>query len=104
MLTTFMKSPYGIVKTENHNITKFEEKPILDVLIHAGIDLVNYDVLCKFPEAGQMEDTIFPELAKARTFGHCVLANTNYWRSIDTEKDYIAANRDWKDVQKPIAK
>ncbi len=96
MLGVNMTSPYGIVHHENNLITKFEEKPRLDVPIHAGIDIFDSSILPRFPDKGQMEETIFLELVKEKQFAFYLLSNDVFWMSIDTQKDYDAANSLWK--------
>lgn len=94
-----MRSPYGIVIfDENNTITTFQEKPLLNKWIHAGVDIFNSDVLPRFPEKGQMEDTIFVELANQRQLKAYQIANTYYWRSIDTPKDFQEADKEWQGI------
>lgn len=63
-----MISPYGVIYAENHIIQEFREKPKLDVFIHGKIDIFEAEVLRRFPDKGQMEDTICPTLAKENQF------------------------------------
>ncbi|MHA1778417.1 MAG: nucleotidyltransferase family protein [Candidatus Heimdallarchaeaceae archaeon] len=94
-----MRSPYGIaIFDENNTITTFQEKPLLNKWIHAGVDIFNADVLPRFPEKGQMEDTIFVELANQRQLKAYQIANTYYWRSIDTPKDFQEADKEWQGI------
>lgn len=96
MLLVNMTSPYGVVSIEDSKITSFIEKPRLDVPIHAGIDLINSNIVSRFPDKGQMEDTIFLELTEEGTFYSYLMDNNCYWQSIDTEKDFMIANEKWK--------
>ncbi len=95
MLGVNMVSPYGIVHSENGLITKFEEKPVLDYIIHGGIDIIEKDVLERFPKKGQMEDTIFVELVEQGDFAIYTPKNHFFWMSIDTHKDFQTANEKW---------
>jgi NDP-sugar pyrophosphorylase family protein len=95
-----MKSPYGVVDfdKETGRIINFVEKPILDVFIHAGVDFVETKILDRFPEKGQMEDSIFIELSQEQNFFSYCLKKTDYWQSIDTHKDYEIANNNWNGI------
>ncbi len=90
-----MRSPYGIVIAKNNKIVEFKEKPLLDIYIHSGIDIINSELLSKFPDKGQMEDTIFVDLANSGKFAAYQAPSDVYWKSIDTPKDFITANKDW---------
>ncbi|MCG3217384.1 MAG: nucleotidyltransferase family protein [Candidatus Heimdallarchaeota archaeon] len=98
MALSQMRSPYGVVNfnKETGQITNFVEKPLLDTYIHAGVDFVETKALDRFPEKGQMEDTIFIEMSQEQNFFSYCLKKTDYWQSIDTHKDYETANNNWK--------
>ncbi len=98
MYLTKMRSPYGVVQFENNLITEFKEKPLLDVYIHGGIDIISSDQFNRFPERGQMEDTIFVEFANENKFGAYKAKEEDFWMSIDSEKDYDIANSNWTGV------
>ncbi|MHA1910900.1 MAG: nucleotidyltransferase family protein [Candidatus Kariarchaeaceae archaeon] len=95
-----MRSPYGVVDfdKETGQIKNFVEKPLLDTFIHAGVDFVETKTLDRFPEKGQMEDTIFIEMSHEQNFFSYCLKKTDYWQSIDTHKDYETANNNWEGV------
>ena len=88
-----LPSPYGVVEFENNLITQFREKPLLNVYIHSGVDIVNAEVLPLFPAKGQMEDTIFVELVNQKEFAAYVPKTDVYWIGIDTQKEYETANK-----------
>ncbi len=94
-----MRSPFGVIKVENGVITEFVEKPILPVWIHSGIDLFSSELLSKFPEKGQMEDTIFVELAQQKRFMGYEAPDDVYWLSIDTQKEYETANKEFPSTE-----
>jgi NDP-sugar pyrophosphorylase family protein len=95
-----MRSPFGIVDIKDNNkISEFREKPILDHWIHAGIDLFKSDVLDRFPSHGQMEETIFVELAKEQQLKAYMVDPKFYWRSIDSPKDLQEADKEWKGLE-----
>lgn len=92
-----MRSPFGVVEiNEDDLIHEFVEKPILDHWIHAGIDIFSSDILSEFPLKGQMEDTIFVELAKKEEMRAFRVDPTYFWRSIDNPKDLQEAEKNWK--------
>lgn len=95
MLGVNMLSPYGVIYHKDNLITKYEEKPRLDVPIHGGVDLFETEVLSRFPEKGQMEETIFLDLVKEKQFAFHLISNDEFWMSIDTQKDFEAANQSW---------
>lgn len=91
-----MRSPYGVVVTgRDGKVSEFMEKPILDVWIHAGVDMFSMDWLKQFPNKGQMEDTAFLTIAdQGKMMAYHVDASF-YWQSIDSVKDFKTANEDW---------
>ena len=95
--TSKMRSPFGIVDTEENNtILRFREKPVLDHWIHAGIDTFKTELLKDFPEKGQMEETIFVSLAEKKQLKAFRIEPKYYWRSIDNPKDLQETNKEWK--------
>lgn len=92
-----MKSPFGIVETtDSDDIIEFKEKPILNHWIHAGVDIFAEDILDRFPEKGQMEETIFVKLAEENQLRAYRIDPRFFWRSIDNPKDVQETERDWK--------
>ena len=100
MYLTKMRSPYGVVDYKDNLISEFKEKPLLDVFIHGGIDIIESDQFIRFPDRGQMEDTIFVEFANERKFGAYQANDNDFWMSIDSEKDYDTANTNWAGIDK----
>ncbi|MCK4845334.1 MAG: nucleotidyltransferase, partial [Candidatus Heimdallarchaeota archaeon] len=95
-----MRSPFGIVEINQENkINLFREKPILDHWIHAGVDIFKSDILDDFPDKGQMEETIFVELAEQRELRAFQIEPKYYWRSIDNPKDLQETEREWKGLE-----
>ncbi len=95
-----MRSPFGIVEINQENkIDLFREKPILDHWIHAGVDIFKSDILNDFPDKGQMEETIFVELAEQKELRAFQIEPKYYWRSIDNPKDLQETEREWKGLE-----
>ena len=90
-----MRSPYGVVETSDSFITKFQEKPLLNHYIHGGIDIIESTLFERFPDKGQMEDTIFVDIANEGKFAGYKAKENEYWQSIDSEKDFDVANNNW---------
>jgi len=84
---TPMRSPYGIVRTENGYIASFLEKPVLeDYMINAGVYALRPTIFEYLPEKGDIEVVTFPRLARERRLlGH--VYRDIMWKSIDTVKD-----------------
>ncbi|MCY3414808.1 MAG: nucleotidyltransferase family protein [Candidatus Heimdallarchaeota archaeon] len=99
MLLVNLKSRFGVVESKNNLITKFVEKPTLPLYIHSGIDIVRSQILSRFPERGQMEETIFVDLAEAGKFGAYHAPEGYYWDAIDTPKELKNANNEWKGIE-----
>ncbi|MCE7734606.1 MAG: nucleotidyltransferase family protein [Candidatus Heimdallarchaeota archaeon] len=98
MFLVKMRSPYGVVLSKQNRIIEFKEKPLLDVYIHGGIDIVEVEEFNRFPTKGQMEDTIFVEFVKEDGFASYNAPESEFWISIDSEKDYDNANNDWPGI------
>jgi len=83
-----LPSPYGILEIdENGMIRRFVEKPTIEnTWINAGIYAMRRSIVEKCPEKGDIEKTVFPQLAVQGR-----LAAVKYtgvvWKSIDSHKD-----------------
>ncbi len=91
-----MRSPYGVVKTRGGRITGFEEKPLLSCYINGGFYCLSHRVLPLLEryKTGDIEKTVFPELARAGRFTY-YKEDGIYWISVDTLKDLEAAQREY---------
>ncbi|MFQ6073599.1 MAG: NDP-sugar synthase [Candidatus Bathyarchaeia archaeon] len=90
-----LKCPYGIldVSRESDRVFGFREKPVFsDVLVNAGIYVLNKKVLRFLPESGDIEMETFPQLAKVGSLG--VYRLKGWWTTIDTMKDLQQAEED----------
>jgi NDP-sugar pyrophosphorylase family protein len=94
-----LKSPFGIIKTNEDKIVNFEEKPLLkEYWINAGVYMMSSKIFKYLPEKGDIEKLTFPKLARqnllaATKFDDC------YWRSIDSIKDIEEVGRDLSEKQ-----
>jgi NDP-sugar pyrophosphorylase family protein len=85
VLTPYV-SAYGLVEVSaDDRVIAFHEKPTLPYWVNAGIYVLSQDAVAMFPEVGDHETTIFPQLAEQRRLG--AFRSRDYWRSVDTVKD-----------------
>lgn len=72
MFTIQLVSPFGIVEMEeNGKVTAFREKPFLPHWINAGVYIFNRECIELFPDVGDHEDHVFPDLvSKGRVFAY----------------------------------
>ncbi len=83
-----LKCPYGIldVAKDSDRVMGFREKPVFsDVLVNAGIYVLNRKVAKFLPKIGDVETETFPQLAKAGSLG--VYRLRGEWTTVDTMKD-----------------
>ena len=82
---TPMISPYGVVDTDESMVTGFREKPQLPYWINSGAYLLNKETIDLFPNIGDHETNVFPDLAQKRKLA--ALKSHSFWRSLETIKD-----------------
>lgn len=90
-----LKCPYGIldVAKDSDRVFGFREKPVFsDVLVNAGIYVLNKKVAKFLPKIGDVETETFPQLAKAGSLG--VYRLKGRWTTVDTAKDVQQAEED----------
>ena len=90
VMLTRLRSPFGIVRRDRSGrVLAFEEKPLLNEWINAGVYVLTREALDRMPERGDHETTTFPELAaEGRLYGY---RSSAYWRSVDSFKDLTEA-------------
>lgn len=89
---------YGtLVANETHQITSYEQKPVLPLWINAGFMLFNRPVLKLF-SAGEdvhLEREVLPQLVEQ---GQLMLyQHRGFWRSMDTLKDSLVLEELWQE-------
>ena len=86
---------FGVLETKNYKLKDFEEKPIINNLINAGIYVINPNVLSliKGTEFKDMP-SLFME-AKSNKLSVNVLPIHEYWLDIGTLDAYILAKEEW---------
>jgi len=89
-----LKSPFGVVRTNNNKVVEFVEKPILeDYWINAGVYVFTPRIFDYLPEKGDLEKETFPKLAKDGLLLGVKFPKV-YWRSIDSTKDLEEASQE----------
>ncbi|AWR97856.1 NTP transferase domain-containing protein [Acidianus sulfidivorans JP7] len=97
-----LRSPYGVVQTDDDKIIKFVEKPVLkDYWINAGVYILKPDIFEYLPEKGDIERLTFPVLAEKGLLKGKKFENV-YWRSIDSVKDVEEASSEIIEVFKKM--
>jgi len=82
-----LRTTFGVVNIIKDKITRFEEKPeISDYWMNAGIYHLSKEVLMHLPIKGNIENTVFPLLAKKGSL-FAVKYEKAFWYSIDSHKD-----------------
>jgi len=81
-----LRSPYGIVELDGLDVTGFQEKPILkSVRVSTGVYVFSRSILDYIPRIGDIERTVFPELASKRKLKAYV--HNGFWATVNTVKD-----------------
>lgn len=81
-----LRSPFGVVEIDKHDVVRFREKPILDsVYVSIGVYAFQHQILDYLPKSGEIETTAFPRLAQERRLK--AYRHDGFWRTINTLKD-----------------
>ncbi|MCI5866830.1 MAG: sugar phosphate nucleotidyltransferase [Methanosphaera sp.] len=95
IFVTRMVSPYGIVELSGDKITSFKEKPVLDYYINGGIYFCKGKLDFGSYKTGDIEKTLFPELAKEKKLGY-YKENELFWMAVDTSKELQQVQNEYK--------
>ena len=88
-------SPFGIVKLDSNNlITKFAEKPVLDLWINGGFFVFRRDIFRYINTSEALEKEVFERLVKDRELG--AYKHDGFWKCMDTYKDNLELNEMWR--------
>lgn len=92
-------SSFGVVEVApTGKVAGFVEKPrIPNTYINGGVYVLGRDVVLGLPEKGDLEGTVFPNLASKGDIGSYL--HEGDWMSIDNVKDVLTAQRkapDWE--------
>jgi NDP-sugar pyrophosphorylase family protein len=100
ILTTPLRSPYGIVDTsEDGIITGFSEKPELPYNVNAGIYVMSRGILEWLPDVGDHEVDTFPKLAEKKLL--MAFKSSCFWKTCDTVKDVNELKKELEGISLP---
>ncbi len=86
-------SHFGVIEMNEDNvITHFKEKPTLEYWMNGGFMVFNKKIF-NCLDSGELEDVVFPELAKNRQI--CAYKHKGQWKSMNTLKDNLELHDLW---------
>ena len=86
--------PFGVLEVDGEKVIGIEEKPVVRLLINAGIYVMEPRTINYIPDEERFDMTdLITTLAKndLKTFSYSI---SEYWRDIGQISDYEQANRD----------
>lgn len=89
--------PYGVVRTEGAEITGFEEKPVQNVMVNAGVYVLEPDVFDYMPEGRVDMPTLFDNLRKNRQRSVAFPIH-EYWVDVGSPGDFDTADQQYNTV------
>jgi len=90
-----VKSDFGIVDIgDNNDITKFIEKPKLDLWMNGGYMVFDREIF-KYLELGELEQEVFDMLVRLKQIN--AFKHHGEWDSMNTLKDYNRLNKLWEE-------
>lgn len=93
--TTMLPSPYGILNIRGDTVIGFEEKPLIDKRINAGIYFIKNQLpISNLYRKGKIEQTLFPEYANNGMMGF--YEENVFWRSIKTGVDLGTVRKEYE--------
>jgi NDP-sugar pyrophosphorylase family protein len=99
-----MRSPFAIIETNGSDITRFDEKPILeDKLVSTGIYVFNNKIAKDLPTMGSIEKTTFPVLASKKMIKAYRLGKDERWLTINSLKDLYTAEQEFASLRRSFA-
>ena len=93
------KSPFGVVELEDDHVTGFAEGGTIECWVSCGVYVLGEEALARFPEQGDHETTVFPDLAAEGKLG--AFRHEGLWLTVNTPKDlrraeeYASAHPEW---------
>ncbi|MHA7129403.1 nucleotidyltransferase family protein [Algoriphagus namhaensis] len=90
------KIPYGVLKTEGHQVTSILEKPTYSFRISGGIYALDPDVLNYLPRGDFFDITDLMEKLLEQKQSVVAFPIEEYWLDIGQHQDYEKANMDFK--------
>ena len=93
------RSPFGVVELDGDRVSGFAEGGTIECWVSCGVYVLGEEALARFPERGDHETTVFPELAAEGTLG--AFRHKGPWLTVNTPKDlrraeeYVSAHPEW---------
>ncbi len=98
MVLVEMRSPYGVVETQDRKVTAFKEKPKLELKVNAGYYYIKQDAFKYFlqdHDTNSIEKSVFPMLADMRKIG-VFFEPGIFWQSVDSLKDLMVVQNEYR--------
>lgn len=92
------KVEYGVVRIDRDILVGFEEKPVFENFINAGIYVVNPEVLSTIPEKTNFDMNQLLEELLRQEQKVCAFPIREYWIDIGQRKDFDQAKLDYDNV------
>lgn len=86
--------PYGVVRTDGADIIGFEEKPVQNVMVNAGIYVLEPDVLSVMPEGRVDMPTLFEQL-RSHEKKAVAFPIHEYWMDVGSPNDFDSADKQY---------
>lgn len=101
ILTSRGKFPYGVIKSRGRRVTTFEQKPMMDFKVSMGhYAFTTGSIKSSFPDRGDFETSILPELAQDKLLTFMDLdgtwVTTNTWKELVNARKMIATHQSRK--------
>jgi len=87
--------PYGVVKTEDHIITSLEEKPVQNILVNAGIYVLDPECLSYIPKDKFFNMTSLFEKLITKGKKPAAFPIHEYWIDIGVPEEFSRAHDDY---------
>jgi len=92
MLLAQPQLPFGVTTLQEDNITKFEDKPTLNMWVNAGHYVFSREIVKKyFPDEGDFERKTMQKLAESKFLSG--LKYSGEWLTLNTMKDLIKVRK-----------
>jgi dTDP-glucose pyrophosphorylase/predicted transcriptional regulator len=88
--------PYGVVCTDNHIITKIDEKPYMNYFINAGIYVLEPSVLSLMPDNEYFDMTMLFDAMLESNIPTAAFPLREYWLDVGRKEDYDRAEGEYQ--------
>ncbi len=84
---------YGVAKVSNGSISSFEEKPIIENYVNAGMYAFEPEIFNYIKDGSDFAQDVFPALLKAKKKINAFVFEDEFWMDIGRTADYEEINR-----------